>query len=266
MTRRVPIELEQAAQDLHKWLRAVIAHFDEFGSIPDPHDGRDAVRMFLDVLCESPEAKTELAKRARFADDPTDSQSDYLAARQQGLSVLDQAPAPPAPSPVQRAVDSLQRLGAKRPTFAELQQEHARLDTLLEQDGLASSVRQSLSDWRGKAWAIISQGRRMAAEGCRWLVDWKSNEAILGVGLAGPILPVIDSAVESLVAWEEARRVSDADGGKWSEPDLPGQWARRFRISLDTLTRWVKDGKIRVKKLSSKSWRIHVDDLPKDCR
>jgi hypothetical protein len=222
--------------------------------------------MFLDVFCESPAAKAELSRRAKFADDPAKGQSDYLAARKAGLDVLNHVPEPPSPSPALQALDNLQRLGARRPTFAELQQEHARLDALLEQCDLAPAATLSLEEWRDEAWKIISQGRRMAATGCGWLADWRSTKGVLGTTLAGPILPDIALAVESFAAWEEARRASDADGGKWSEPDLPGQWARRFRISPDTLTRRVKDGKIRVKKLSSKSWCIHVDDLPKDCR
>jgi hypothetical protein len=53
------------------------------------------------------------------------------------------------------------------------------------------------------------------------------------------------------------------DDGSWSKPDGPAQWAKAFGISWDTLKRRIKDGKIRCKKLSTKSYSIHVDDLPK---
>ena len=50
---------------------------------------------------------------------------------------------------------------------------------------------------------------------------------------------------------------------KWSKPDGPAQWAKEFGFSVDTLMRRFKEGAIRHKKLSSKSYCIHVDDLPK---
>jgi len=53
------------------------------------------------------------------------------------------------------------------------------------------------------------------------------------------------------------------DGEPWSKPDGLSQWAKKFGFSPDTLKRRFKDGTIRHKKLSIKSYRIHVDDLPK---
>lgn len=50
--------------------------------------------------------------------------------------------------------------------------------------------------------------------------------------------------------------------GPWSQPDSPSQWAKKFKVSLDTLTRWEKAGKIKVRKLTTKSWQIRVADLP----
>lgn len=51
--------------------------------------------------------------------------------------------------------------------------------------------------------------------------------------------------------------------GPWSKADGPQQWAKKFGFSTDTLMRRFKDGTIRHKELSSKSYRIHVDDVPK---
>ena len=53
------------------------------------------------------------------------------------------------------------------------------------------------------------------------------------------------------------------DDGPWSEADGPKQWARKFGFSVDTLIRRFKDGTIRHKKFSSKSYAIHEADLPK---
>ena len=52
--------------------------------------------------------------------------------------------------------------------------------------------------------------------------------------------------------------------GPWSTPDSPSRWAKRFNCSLDTFNRMLEAGKIRYKKLTSKSMQIHVDDLPVD--
>lgn len=50
--------------------------------------------------------------------------------------------------------------------------------------------------------------------------------------------------------------------GQWSKPDTPSRWAKRFGFSVDTFKRRVNDEKIRAKKLSDKSYQVHVDDLP----
>jgi hypothetical protein len=60
-----------------------------------------------------------------------------------------------------------------------------------------------------------------------------------------------------------AKLESKPDDGPWSKPDGPTQWAKKFGFSSDTLMRRFKAGTIRHKKLSSKSYCIHVDDLPK---
>ncbi|MCC6126898.1 MAG: hypothetical protein IT426_18190 [Pirellulales bacterium] len=52
------------------------------------------------------------------------------------------------------------------------------------------------------------------------------------------------------------------DGGPWSKPDGPKQWAKMFNLSWDTLKGRIESGQIRAKMLSTKSYRIHVDDLP----
>jgi hypothetical protein len=58
------------------------------------------------------------------------------------------------------------------------------------------------------------------------------------------------------------REAATADG-PWSKPDGPKQWAKAFNCSPSTLKRRFEAGTIRHKKLSSKSYCIHVDDLPK---
>jgi hypothetical protein len=60
-----------------------------------------------------------------------------------------------------------------------------------------------------------------------------------------------------------ARLENKAENNQWSNQDSPKQWAKRFGFSVDTLNRRFKDGTIRFKKLSPKSYCINVDDLPK---
>jgi hypothetical protein len=52
------------------------------------------------------------------------------------------------------------------------------------------------------------------------------------------------------------------DGKAWSEPASPAEWARRFKLSWDTLKARIDEGKIKAQKLSSKSYRIRRDHLP----
>lgn len=69
--------------------------------------------------------------------------------------------------------------------------------------------------------------------------------------------------LEALLLQErrEAEGALEVDG-PWSNPDGPGQWAKKFGCSWDTLKRRFDDGRIRYKKITSKSYKIHVDDLP----
>lgn len=53
-----------------------------------------------------------------------------------------------------------------------------------------------------------------------------------------------------------------ASDGPWSKADTPSRWAKRFGISRATFVRRVTDGKIRGKRLSSKSYLVHSDDVP----
>jgi hypothetical protein len=49
---------------------------------------------------------------------------------------------------------------------------------------------------------------------------------------------------------------------EWTPADTLSRWAKLFGFSVDTLKRRFKDGLIRHKKLSTKSYQIAVDDVP----
>jgi hypothetical protein len=70
--------------------------------------------------------------------------------------------------------------------------------------------------------------------------------------------------VEAVLARLRVRLDAQAPAdGPWSEPNSPSQWARVFRVSTQTIRRRFKEGKIRSKKYTAKSYAVHVDDLPK---
>ncbi len=63
---------------------------------------------------------------------------------------------------------------------------------------------------------------------------------------------------------DELRKATEEEEGPWSKADYPKQWAKKFGVTLNTFNSIVAGGKIRVKKLTSKSIQIHVDDVPVD--
>jgi hypothetical protein len=65
---------------------------------------------------------------------------------------------------------------------------------------------------------------------------------------------------------DDSQQAPTAVPPKWSEADSPSRWAKRFGFSLDSLKRMAEAGTIRVKRLSTKSWQIAVDDLPAEGR
>jgi len=66
----------------------------------------------------------------------------------------------------------------------------------------------------------------------------------------------------------ELRRIRDAiadqpEADEWLPADLPSSCAKALGISLSTLKRYEKDGKVRIDKLAPKRWRIHKADAAK---
>ena len=92
---------------------------------------------------------------------------------------------------------------------------------------------------------------------CDWLADNGYHDA--------PVRPAETSdPAESLRQYQLVRqylRSQPSQSGLWSKQDGPTQWAKKFGFSVDTLMRRFEDGTIRHKKLSTKSYQIHVDDL-----
>ncbi len=64
-----------------------------------------------------------------------------------------------------------------------------------------------------------------------------------------------------LTRWAVPTKEKGQDG-PWSQSDTPSRWAKRFKISSRTFVRYVRDGKIRARKLSNKSYQVHLACLP----
>jgi hypothetical protein len=78
-------------------------------------------------------------------------------------------------------------------------------------------------------------------------------------------------ALAKAVRWLESKASgtagnSSATAGCCSKPDGPKQWGRVFGFSADTFIRRCKAGKIRHIKHTSKSYSVHIDDLPATAR
>jgi len=70
---------------------------------------------------------------------------------------------------------------------------------------------------------------------------------------------------EALNLAEDAVAAADDERqqGPWTNPDSPTRWAKVFGVSVDTIKQWFREQKIRNKKLGAKSYRVHVEELPK---
>ncbi len=107
-------------------------------------------------------------------------------------------------------------------------------------------------------------------------LDAHAHEAVVYFAGLANTLPAFDSHKllaelnREVYAVLEFRRTNEswrskgspASDSVWSEPRSPGEWAKAFNVHRDTFLARVKDGKIRAKKLTSKSYRVHKDDLP----
>jgi carbon storage regulator CsrA len=81
-----------------------------------------------------------------------------------------------------------------------------------------------------------------------------------------PIESLVDLKVDGA---QDASRQSQASKAtsasafvEWTTADGPSQWGKVFGVSARTFLRRVKDGKIRAKKLSNKSYLVAIEDLP----
>lgn len=120
---------------------------------------------------------------------------------------------------------------------------------------------------RGTRYTTAHQGAVCYARGMLAVAteDSDVDEMFMLIGdVLTPDFESTDIERESANALAKLETAGRNHGGiEWSAPDYPSQWAKRFGFSVDTLMRRFDKGVIRCKKLSTKSYCIHVDDLPK---
>jgi hypothetical protein len=134
-----------------------------------------------------------------------------------------------------------------RPAAADL--EKRRL--MMMEDGADNCAASNTPEYVGGKVAPFADGARPSA-GARMTAEFYVFCNMFGLAIRG-------WADEIEVASASPKTGTD---GPWSTPDSPSQWAKVFNVSRDTLMRRFRDGKIRHRRLTSKSYQIHVDDLP----
>ena len=73
--------------------------------------------------------------------------------------------------------------------------------------------------------------------------------------------------VRPLAGFMETEQMAKVpSNGPWSKPNGPAQWAKRFGVHVSTIKRRFEKQTIRNKQITTKSYIVHVDDLPGDAK
>ena len=94
-------------------------------------------------------------------------------------------------------------------------------------------------------------------------VDYREN-----VGFEDSLKRLTTDAVEPILRCDGVSAAKAAPPERetdvsWSAADTPTRWAKVFRISAKSFKRRVKEGKIRAKPLSDRSYQVDTRDIPK---
>lgn len=117
-----------------------------------------------------------------------------------------------------------------------------------------------------KAKAVVSQlVQRLTRSGFGNLIAEIDIGSIRSIRQSVAILSQWERRLETQLADPKARprRVADQDDGQWTKIYSPAELSKLFGVSWDTLKRRFRDNSIRFRKLSTKSYQIHVADMPK---
>ena len=76
------------------------------------------------------------------------------------------------------------------------------------------------------------------------------------------IVAEVEAAAAAAAARPDENAAKADQAGPWSKQDTPSRWGKKFGCSADTFIRRYEDGTIRAKKLSDRSYQVHVDDIP----
>jgi len=93
--------------------------------------------------------------------------------------------------------------------------------------------------------------------------DVKQGRALARELLASRWKALVITIDESATLQERIRRerAKILAGCEWSEAKSPSEWCKELRVSLTTLKRHVNQGKLIVRKLTSRSWSVRIDTL-----
>jgi hypothetical protein len=100
------------------------------------------------------------------------------------------------------------------------------------------------------------------------LVRQSAGQCIQQTMVELPFDKGIVAATEALWTWrrenDSPSHVGAGNPGPrgWSKADSPSRWEKVFDCSWKTLARRIQDGKIRCLRLSTKSYKIAIDDIP----
>jgi hypothetical protein len=149
------------------------------------------------------------------------------------------------------------------PEFVRLGSE--RIDTL-----------QQLGDWAAKArdWLAKFQLTTQYPLGsvllllCCPVLDkaWKVAALLAPSALSDPLKPAYPglSLVETMQRLRELSKwCQDPEAGQWSRPDSVANWAKIYRVSKTTMSRWLNQGTIKARK-RGRFWQVADSDLPKE--
>jgi hypothetical protein len=261
----------QACDRLVNELQEAIEEFESTFNVAHPNDIVDRIDFFAQELFSIPGVDMELARRASLVAESCGSGTQYATSKDSALKGYRGRPKRITAS--KAAIKQL-RASSDTPYLQDsVKREAYSLDVVLKEKllGIRPEVLPQFEHWRAQCRTILHAAERVEADGSHYLyhtavgLDAQAQEHSKGILaiMHGPIGAAhyqnILDAIHSIVAWA----AEAVDKKIWSnKSDSPSQWAKQFGVSLSTLKRRVASGEIRVKKSTTKSWYIHVDDIP----
>lgn len=114
--------------------------------------------------------------------------------------------------------------------------------------------RGDLAAWHREQWPKVAGLRRMIEPQLRIITD-------MAVNAPGTLFAAAPSFAEGN-GTQAPETDSRGDQNKWSAPDSPARWAKKFQVSPRTIKKYFSNQTIRNCKRSDRRYQVHLDDLP----